>query len=100
MVDGSGYPVNEQEVKLTWISGSWNDFTGNSQREQYITTDSNGRGNFNLEVPVSLGYHSCLLSGAITFKHYYDIDGIVFQCGNASDQQIVYHYARSEYISS
>lgn len=100
VVDGSGYPVNEQEVKLTWISGSWNDFTGNSQREQYITTDSNGRGNFNLEVPVSLGYHSCLLSGAITFKHYYDIDGIVFQCGNASDQQIVYHYAHSEYISS
>lgn len=100
VVDSSGYPVNNQDVKLTWISGSWNDFTGNSQREQFIVTDNNGRGSFNLEVPVSLGTHSYLLSGAITFRHYYDVDGIMFQCGDVVDQQIVYHFARSEYISS
>lgn len=100
VLDSSGYPVISQTVTLTWLSGSWNESTGNSTRSQSLTTDSNGKASFNLTVPTSLGYNSCLLTGAITFRHYYDIDGIVFTCGSASSSQIVYHFAYSVYVSS
>lgn len=100
VLDSSGYPVISKTVTLTWLSGSWNEATGNSTRSQSLTTDSNGKASFSLTVPTSLGYNSCLLTGAITFRHYYDIDGIVFTCGSASSSQIVYHFAYSDYVSS
>ena len=100
VLDSSGYPVISQSVTLTWLSGSWNESTGNSEKSQTMTTDNSGRATFNLTVPTSLGYNSCLLPGAITFRHYYDIDGIVFQCGGATASQIVYHFSHSVYISS
>lgn len=100
VLDSSGYPVISKTVTLTWLSGSWNESTGNSTRSQSMTTDSNGKASFSLTVPTSLGYNSCLLTGAITFRHYYDIDGIVFTCGSASSSQIVYHFAYSTYVSS
>lgn len=99
VLDSSGYPVISQTVKLTWLSGSWNESTGNSQKEQSVTTDNDGMATFDLTVPTSLGYNSCLISGAITFMHYYDVDGIVFTCGSASASQIVYHFAYSVYVS-
>lgn len=99
ILDNSGYPVTFQEVSLTWLSGSWNEATGNSQKVATPQiTGVDGKAQFSLQTPRSLGFCSCLVGAAKTFRHYYDIDGIVFKCGNASYQEIIYHYAYSDYI--
>lgn len=99
-LDSSGYPVISTNVTLTWVSGSWNDFTGNQIRTQTVATNNEGKATFNLTVPTSLGYHSYLINVPITFRHYYDIDGILFTSGSANEQMIVYHFQMSDYISS
>lgn len=99
VLDVSGYSVISQAATLTWLSGSWNESTGNLKRSQIII-NSSGRTSFNLPVPTSLGYNSCLLTEAITFRHYYDIDRILFQCGHTSDSKIVYHFAYFVYVNS
>lgn len=99
VLDNSGYPVTFQKVSLIWLSGSWNEATGNSEKTaDPQITDINGKAQFNLQTPRALGFCSCLVGAAKTFRHYYDIDGIVFKCGNASYQEMLYHYAYSDYI--
>lgn len=99
VLDASGYPVAYEEVKMTWCGEPYPDES--EQEWQYSTTNSSGIADFNYRVlREAKGYHSYLLSGPVATRHYYDIDGIVFNCGNASSTQIVYHFERTVYVSS
>lgn len=100
----SGYRVPNHPVSLYWESGAWNEHTGNKTREVSGRTNSEGVVTLVLEspdLPVSLGSHSCYLNGAISFIHYYDVDGIIISSpGVEPYTDLVYHFARSSYVGS
>jgi len=98
VLDASGYPVTLQKIRLTWLSTAWNEETGNDEAHQDADIDMNGKAEFNLETPRALGSCSFTFGTAKRFRHYYDYDGIVLKCGNASYQERIYHFAYSDYL--
>lgn len=92
----SGYPVRNHVVTLTWLSGGWNEHTGNASRVARGMTGDDGKVTIVLEkpeLPPALGVNRCYLSGAISFVHYYDIDGVMVTSeGTNSCEEVVYHF--------
>lgn len=96
VMDASGYPVPYEEVTMTWLGESRDN---SENEEQSVLADSNGIADFNYRViRESRGYHSYLLSGPVATRHYYDIDGIIFNCGKETSRQIVYHFEQTAYV--
>lgn len=96
VMDASGYPVPFVEVTMTWLGEDRDD---SENEEQSVFADSNGIADFNYRViRESRGNHSYLLSGPVATRHYYDIDGIIFNCGKAIVKQIVYHFEQTVYV--
>lgn len=96
------YPVANTLVQIEWENPYWSESSGNRYRTSTAYTGSNGEFVATLNgMPPSTGSIMQVLSGAITFIHYYDISGVgAFVVDNPSVNDIddlVYHFAYSVY---
>lgn len=97
----NGYAANLQVVTLTWTSGAWSSSSSNYQRTALGLTSTDGKTTISLtDIPTSTASQSCLISGAITFRHYYDVDTVKVSINSYSASMNVYHFAYSVYVSS
>lgn len=92
--DASGYPVYNVGVRLQWQSGARPPEDGN-YAEETQPTDKDGIATFELVTFLARGIYTWEGSG---FRHYYDIDDLLYTCGDLSMTQKVYHLWISEPI--
>ena len=92
--DASGYPVFDVGVTLYWKSGARPAEDGNDAWE-YEKTDKDGIATFYMVTYLARGVETWEGSG---FRHYFDIDDLMYICGDLSISQKVYHLWRSEPI--
>lgn len=85
--DASGYPVTNVQVRLYWKSGARPPEDGN-EADQIRRTDKDGIATFDLVTFLARGVYTWEGSG---FRHYYDIDDLLYSCGDLSMSQKVYH---------
>lgn len=100
VTDKSGNPVTNEPLFCLWESGSWVEGSANHQREGIGVTDANGEVQISIEGPAAVGSYSYETSGPVIIRHYYDIDALVYKCGDVIDGVNMYHLAYSMYVDS
>lgn len=95
-----GTPLSGQTVDVDWISGAWSVSSGNYSRTASGITDSLGRVSITIKTPTAIGNEYYLLSGAMNFVHYYDLDTVQIRVGTSQASMKLYHYAYGTYVNS
>ena len=100
VTDANGDPVPDKPLFCIWQSGSWVEGSGNDTRDGWGVTDANGEVQISIEGPPAVGSYSYETGGPVIIRHYYDIDALVYKCGDVIDGVNMYHLAYSMYVDS
>ncbi|MBZ4666462.1 hypothetical protein [Mahella sp.] len=94
----NGYVLPNATITVTVFNPNW-DPTDLKYRTATVTTDGQGIFTATVNTSPSTASMSCLISGAISFMHYYDIGGVYAESGNAiTDVVPIYIFAYSIYL--
>ncbi len=100
VTDADGNPVPNVPVACIWESGSWVEGSENHQREGIDATDANGEVQISIKGPPAVGSYSYETGGPVIIRHYFDIDYLVYGCGDLIKYDRMYHLAYSMYVDS